>query len=147
MKDLKSVPEKLRLKENHPSKIKFEKLCDLADELGISIYSDSSLYFSDKDKPDITFHIEDIESTSWEKSCREFPPTFEVHLTFHNPEYSALQNEIWAKKQEEKRQQEEALRLKREQEAIEMEKKRLKQIEAKERKLLQDLKAKYENEV
>lgn len=144
----KNVPRYLRLKAEHPTLVKFQKLADLADELGLVISIDGGqMVIYDRDKPYVVFNVKDIEQTSWEKSFISFPPSTEFFIKYENPEYIRLEkikHEQYKAKQKEKEEQAKAAKLLAEQQE---EKDRMKALEEKERKILAELKAKYESQV
>jgi len=140
-----SMPQRLRLKDTHSTAIKLQKIFDLADELGISFsFSSYGVYVSDRERdenlPDIS--IEDIETGHLIDSL---PPTTEFKLTYDNPEYLKqvkIENQEYnAKRAEEERlKKEKELAKKAEEEA-----RRAAALEAKERAILAELKAKYKD--
>jgi len=142
---MKEVPQYFRLKADHPTLIKFEKLADLADELGLVISIDGGqMVIYDRDKP-YSFNVRDIEQTSWEKSFTSFPPCTEYFIKYENPEHIKLEKiklEQWKAEQKEIEDKEKAAKIEAERK---QEEERIKAIEEKERKMLSELKAKYES--
>jgi hypothetical protein len=143
MSDEKKLPEYLRLTDNHPTSIKVAKLCDLADKLGISFaFSGQRVIVEDRDRDKKLppLYLEDIEDHHW---FEEFPFTTEYKLVYQNPEWLAKrkkeQEEYYAKKEEEARLVKEKLAAQAKAEA----EKRARETEARERRMLADLKAKY----
>ena len=140
---MKNVSQYLRLKDNHPTLKKFEKLCSLAEELGLSINVDSQqIILHDLDQPKIAFLVKDIED--WAALVCAIPPTTEYYIRYENPEYIALQAErtkqsaIQRQEKEAKELAEKLLRQKAEQERVAID------LEKKERAQLVELKRKYE---
>jgi hypothetical protein len=139
------MPKVLRLKEKHPTAIKFERLCQYAEDLGISIdWHGLKVFLYDKDRDSSLppIYLQDIEENHWITS---FPPTTEYYLLSENPEYLALRA---------KEEQERLLRIEEEKRAraLQLEEKirqeelaRQAQLEASERALLESLKKKYES--
>lgn len=138
---------KLICTDKHPTSIKFEKLCTFAEELGISFYWDGHhVIIKDRDRdPDLPkIHLHDIEEHHWINS---FPPKTEYKLIHDNPEYlkqQEIERQIYEAKlaEKEKLRKEAEAKLKLEQEAKELAIK-----ESKEKQLLAELKAKYEQQV
>jgi len=143
----KNVPHYLRLKVSHPTLIKFQKLADLADELGLVIAIDGGqMAVYDRDQPYV-FNVRDTEQTGWEKSFYSFPPCTEYFIKYENPEYIRLEkikHEKYKAEQKEKEEQDRAAKLLAEKAA---EEERIKVLEEKERKTLAFLKAKYESQI
>ena len=140
-----NIPKLLKLKDNHPTMAKFNKLCEYADELGIGIeWSGQTVivHDSNRDSNLPPIFLKDIEDGSW-VSC--FPPTTEFKLIYDNPEYLAQkereQKEYLENLAEKKRLAEEQARIAKEQAEL----RRLKELEESERFLLASLKLKYEN--
>ncbi len=137
------IKKRLRLDEDHPTFVKFNKLCDLADELGIKLcFQNNNLILIDQNSDLPSIDIEDIEPNHWFDS---FPPTTEFVLTYTNPEYTRL-NElaILAYKAEIEAKElalREQARIAKEQEEL----RRLKEVEDSERNMLSFLKQKYES--
>jgi hypothetical protein len=103
-----TISKRLVLKDNHPIAEKFNKLCALADELGISIVflgQSTILQVADRERDLPPILIEDIECG---EGIGEFPPGTECKLVYDNPAYLA---------QQEKEQAEYAARAKAEREA------------------------------
>jgi len=69
--------KKYRLRDSHPDFEKFNKLCGLAEELGIRIHTSGVLSCH---IGDMEYSIEDIENS--DDITPDFPPIFEVKLTF-----------------------------------------------------------------
>lgn len=144
MTTIGKIAPRLRLKDNHPTAIKIAKLCDLADELGITLsFYGQRVVVEDREREKNLppLYLEDIEDGHW---FEEFPFSTEYKLVYDNPEYIAQQK----KEQEERdRKREEELRIAKER-AEEVRKReearRAAQIEASERKQLAELKEKYE---
>ncbi len=84
----KPPPRRMLLKESHIVMQKFNKLCDLADEMGISLSfygHGASISFLDKE-----YYIEDIEGDSHVVSS--LPPCTEVKIVYDNPDYIAFRD-------------------------------------------------------
>ncbi len=99
---MNKIPQYLRLKDNHPTIIKLNKLTDLAEKLGlcISFYNHRCLLEDrDRDKNLPSLYIEDIEGGF--SNVNSFPNEMEYKVTYENPAYLA----------EEKRIYEEAMKL------------------------------------
>lgn len=139
------IAHRLVLKDTHPTAIKIAKLCDLANELGISLsfYHQRVLVDdNDRDKNLPPLYLEDIEENHWVES---FPFEMEYKLVYENPAYVAQQ-----KQEQEERERAEYLALKisrekEEQKAKAEAEERAKALEARERRLLSELKDKYES--
>ncbi len=138
------ISPRLRLKDNHPTAVKIAKLCDLADELGITLsFYGQRVVVEDRerDKELPPLYLEDIEDDHW---FEEFPFTTEYKLVYDNPEYIAQQ----------KKEQEERDRVRAEEARIAKERaeakvkteneRRAREQEERERRLLAELKEKYE---
>lgn len=110
----KNVPHYLRLKASHPTLIKFQKLAELADELGLVIAIDGGqMAVYDRDQPYV-FNVRDTEQTGWEKSFYSFPPSTEYFIKYENPEYIRLEkikHEKYKTEQKEKEEQAKAAKL------------------------------------
>lgn len=145
MSPSKKIPERLVLKETHPTAIKLAKLCDIANEMGISIsfYHQRILIVdNDRDKSLPPLYLEDIEEGHWSES---FPFELEYKLVYTNPKYIVQQN----------KEQEERIRLRDEQDRLDKEKAAqliaeqtaaaARALEARERRQLAELKEKYES--
>jgi len=139
---MNKIPQQLRFRDNHPTMVKFDKLCQLADELGISLsFYGSRTIIKDRDnEASTTVFLEDIET---DDCVGDFPPTLEFKMVRENPEYRAEQD-----RQAEAYRQERADREKKEREAaFAAEKvraeKAAKELEAKERRQLAELRKKY----
>lgn len=143
---MKKIAPLLRLNDNHPTAVKLSKLFDLADKLGISLsfYNHTTIVEDrDRDRSLPPLHIKDIEDYDNGFGC--FPPTTEYKIIYDNPEYLAEQQ-----RQNEERKRKEEERLTAERLAAAAKEKSQKERQAKEkeahdRKLLQELKEKYEN--
>lgn len=84
------VPSRyMRLRENHPTMVKLEKLFAFADELGISIAFNSNgpahLYDKDFVDGEAPLIISDIDSPG--ASMDSFPCTLDFKITYENPAY------------------------------------------------------------
>lgn len=145
MSDKKLTTQFLRLKEKHPTAVKLSKLLALADELGIYICFDrfaTIVIDKDRDEKLPPIYMEDLENGD---PVKEFPAELEYRLIYENP--------VWAKEQQlkfeelQKKQSEEVAARKAKKEAEELERKEAaaRETERRERALLVELKAKYEN--
>jgi hypothetical protein len=140
----KKLAERLRLTDNNPTAVKLQKLFALADELGISLaYGQQTVrvFDNDRDSKLPTLFMEDIEDHHW---FEEFPPTTEYKLVYDNPLFIEQRRKEY---EERDRKREEEARLEREKRAAREKadvEKRAREQEARERKLLSDLKSKYE---
>lgn len=146
MSSTKKIAPRLVLKENHPTAVKIAKLCELADELGISIsfYHQRVLVTDEgRDKNLPPLFLEDIEENHHFES---FPFETEYKMVYANPEFLA----------QEKREQYERDVLRNEERRIFVEQEeirakaaaevRAKELEAAERLMLVKLKEKYKDE-
>jgi len=81
------LPRRLWLKDNHPTMVKFNKLCDYAEELGltISFCNNSTVIEDTKRDPKLpTLFVEDNEDGT---PVGVFPPGLEFKVVYENPEY------------------------------------------------------------
>lgn len=145
MNEPKKIARRLVLKDTHPTAVKISKLMELADELGISIsFLHQRVLIKDRDRDASLppLFLEDIEDNHWFES---FPFETEYKLVSENPEWINQQNkeheERVAKEEEARRIQAERKLLAEKQAAEE----RAKALEARERRLLAELKEKYES--
>lgn len=119
------ICKQLRLKDNHPTMVKLNKLYDLTEELGISLTFVNAraviVHDNDRDSnlPDLL--MEDLEEGH---EIEHWPPTFEYKVVYDNPAYLA----------EEKRLNEERLKNRKEAEAIMEAQRKAKEQAEKERK-------------
>jgi len=140
-----NIPQYLRLKDNHPTMVKFNKLCELAEELGISIEwhgQDVIIEDAERDKDLPPIFLKDIEQDHWFDS---FPPNTEFKMIYNNPEFLKRQELEHQKYLSEKAERERAAL---EQKRIAEEQARLRrqrELEDSERAMLEALKAKYES--
>lgn len=122
----------LRLKENHPTIQKLDKIFALADELGIRIiFSDhgpAHIYDRERDSELPILSLQDIENSDY--PMETFPPTMEYKVIYMNPEWIRQKEESElaearrkAQEQKERQQREE------EQRKIEAARKRLERIQ------------------
>lgn len=71
-----------RITENHPTMKKFITLCNLADDLGISLDFDNyTTTLRDKEFPGISFKIRDNDNSS---PLMELPPFLEIKIVFES---------------------------------------------------------------
>ncbi|CAB4196731.1 hypothetical protein UFOVP1290_251 [uncultured Caudovirales phage] len=139
------IPRRLRLTDKHPTAIKIQKLFDLADDLGITIYfSNCGTYISDRDRdqklPDISIY--DIEPDHY---VNQFPPSTEFQMVYDNPEY-LKQCKIENEEDNARRAEEERIKKEKELAKKAAEEAMLAAAnEARERKMLADLKEKYKD--
>ncbi len=73
--------KKMVLFDNHPAKQKFDKLCDIATEMGIRLEYMNGRTFVTIDEQ--KFELEDIEHRN--QDLGEFPPSLEFKLTYEKP--------------------------------------------------------------
>lgn len=137
----------LRLKENHPTMVKLNKLFELADELGISIsYHCSGPVVQDDEWEGEEINLRDIEDEgSRTYAITTFPPTTEWRAIVDNPKYIEEENkrrEEYNKKIAEEKRIAEENKLAKEKK---LEDARLERIKISELELLKNLKAKYES--
>ena len=71
-----------KLLENHPAMIKFNKLCSVAEELGIDLSVDDygGWHLHDENYPNIDFFIKDIGGS--DDRMHVFPPACEVKIIY-----------------------------------------------------------------
>ena len=77
------MAKQFKLKDNHPTMIKLNKLFELADELGISIsfYGHRAVVNDiDRSDDDPILYLEDIEDTN--NNMAEFPPATEFKVVY-----------------------------------------------------------------
>lgn len=118
----------LRLKDNHPTMQKLEKLFALADELGISIsfnaHGPATVYDSNRATVDLPpFSLQDIDNPEY--PMEHFPPTLEYRVIYENPEWLATQERVKAAEEIEKKRlaaEEETKRIRRQKEEAERKK-------------------------
>lgn len=145
MSEPKKIPHRLVLRDTHPTAVKVLKLMDLAYELGISIsFLHQAVLIKDKDRDQNLppLFCEDIEEGHWFES---FPFETEYKLVYVNPEHLAY----------ERKEHEERIRIRDEQERLDKEKAAqliaektaaaARALEARERRQLAELKEKYES--
>jgi hypothetical protein len=87
------IPQRMRLKDTHPTMIKLMKLYDLAEELKLTLMFDGPLFLQDGDQPDL--HGLEIQEVDMGGEVCDFPPTFEFKATYRNPKYEAEQKRIF----------------------------------------------------
>ena len=85
--DRKEPPEYLRLKDNHSTAQKMQKLWLLADKLGLHIcfYGHRTLV-TDTDFEGRQYDMYDLENR--DEAVSDFPPMCEYVLKYENPEYT-----------------------------------------------------------
>jgi hypothetical protein len=141
---MKKISPRLKLKDNHPTMVKFYKLMNLAEDLGISFAVHSSRWEvidSDRDPNLPPLWLEDIEDGL--NSMGEFPPITECKMVYDNPAYLEEQKRL-----AEEFQAAQKVKKEEEQRAKDFEKARLKALqEAQEKLLLKNLKLKYEPQI
>lgn len=140
---MSTIARRLILKDNHPTMVKFNKLSDLAAELGISVsFCGHRTIVEDNERDNSlpTLYMEDIETND---SMGEFPPAIEFKLVYDNPAYLKQQKEECDNYR--RTQEEAAAKKKKADELAEEERKEraAKEKEKAEKKLLAELKAKY----
>ena len=77
------MAKQFKLKDNHPTMIKLNKLFELADELGVSIsfYGHRAVVNDiDRSNNDPILYLEDIEDTN--NNMAEFPPATEFKVVY-----------------------------------------------------------------
>ena len=80
----------LRLKDEHPTMVKLNKLYDLAEELGLSLSFESfqtTVFDKDRDEKLPPVILEYTDTDSDDKAVGEWPPTFEFVARYENPKY------------------------------------------------------------
>jgi hypothetical protein len=85
----KKIYPYLKLKDNHPTMVKLNKLYELAEELGISIsFGPQRTFVEDRDRDNSLppLILEDIDNG---ESIQEWPPTFEYKVYYDNPAHRA----------------------------------------------------------
>ena len=105
----KKVYPYLKLKDNHPTMVKLNKLYELAEELGISISFGAHRTIVDdreRDKDLPPLYIEDIDNG---EAIQEWPPVFEYKVYYQNPEHVAKEK-AEQEERDRKRKEEEAQR-------------------------------------
>lgn len=71
-----------RITDNHPTMLKFNTLCNLAEDLGISLDFDNyRTILRDKEFPDISFEILDNEDY---RPVMDLPPFLEFKIVFES---------------------------------------------------------------
>ena len=146
MNNLKKLAPRLVLKENHPTAVKVAKLCDLEDELGISIsFSHQRVLVTDvaRDKNLPPLYLIDLEEDHWFES---FPFETEYKMVYANPEFLAQEK---LEQEEENKVRADTARILKEREAEKVKaeaERRAKELEADERLMLAKLKEKYKDE-
>lgn len=140
----KKLSKRLMLKDTHPTMQKIQKLYALAEDLGITIsFHGQATTVEDRDR-DSNLPILYLEDLDDGEGPQMWPPTFEFKLVYDNPAFLAEQKREWderraaeaakTKDTEDKRKAKEAAEKAREAKAK----------EDRERKLLAELKEKYE---
>ncbi len=94
----KPPPRRMVLKDKHPVMEKFNQLCALADDLGltISFYGHRTRI---EDADGHLYDVEDIENADCPMS--DFPPCTEVRLVYDNPAYIAFREKAQAEHRKE----------------------------------------------
>lgn len=141
----KHIPETLVLKDTHPTIVKFHKLMDFADELGLTIefgnYS-VNLYDRDRDASLPPLQISDIEGR--DNVIRDFPPALDFYVWYQNPLFLKQEEEKRAEQQRIYKEQQEAQQRKLAEEHAQRKEQARIEIEQRERAQLAHLKQKYE---
>jgi len=74
-----------RLNPNDSTAIKFDRLCGLAMELGISIhFSPLQVILRDEERPDMQFYIKELDEPSYSHTAAvcELPPMTETRIIY-----------------------------------------------------------------
>lgn len=139
----KKISQYLKLKDNHPTMIKLQKLYDLAEDLGISISFHNHRTIVEDRERDRNLPTMFLEEVDGSESVGEWPPIFEYKVIYDNPAYlaqqKAEQEERDKKRKEEEAKKEAERKAKEDAEKI----RRAKAEEQRERTELARLKAKY----
>lgn len=88
----KKISPYLKLRDNHPTMVKLQKLYELADELGIhiSFHSHRTVVQDNDQKQDLPpMFLEELDSG---ESIQEWPPVFEYKVIYQNPAHIAQEN-------------------------------------------------------
>jgi septum formation inhibitor MinC len=132
----------LLISTNHPTFQKLEKVLELLDQLGLTIYfGPTSTILTDENIPGINFLIRDLES---EKPIYSLPPSVEYKIIRDNPEhklYLEEKNKNERLKREEKEHQD---KLAKEEKERREETERKEQEEISDKKQFETLKQKWE---
>jgi len=137
----KEPPHTLRACENHPTVQKINKLCEVAQELGVYVqFFGHRTFVTDKEFPGRLYDISDIGNS--DEAISDFPPQLDYKLTFENPKWTNWNNENNARREKERRQAEAEERRVREEE----ERQKARALEERERQELARLKEKYRDE-
>jgi len=139
----KKVSRSLRLTENNPTMQKLTKLCELADELGISItFHQGGVCVVDNDRDDSLpdLYLEDIEPGH---HVNNFPPCTEYKLIYDNPEYLVQQSREYYERRAREAAADAEKAAKAKAKAKAKAARRAAELEVSERHVLATLKAKY----
>lgn len=140
---MKKITRRLQLNDNNSTMQKFMKMCDIAEELGINIsFHQHAIIVTDKDRenslPDL--YLEDMVSNH---NMNEFPPLTEYRLVYDNPEYLAQKSLEYNKRRMSESVEIAEKAAKEKVKLTEEAAKRVANLEASERYVLAQLKAKY----
>lgn len=75
-----------RLNPTDSTAIKFNKLCELANDLGITIhFSPIQVTLTDNDRPNIQFYIKELDEPTYSHtaSVNELPPMTETRIIYN----------------------------------------------------------------
>lgn len=143
---MNKISKHLRLKENHQTMVKFNKLIDFAFNLGISVsYEPHCVIISDKDRdPKLpSLLLQDAEGDDY--SVSSFPPDMDFKIIYDNPEYLANYDKIQEEQRRAAEEERKAYLKKKDAEQKVALALLAKQKENAERMLLLELKQKYES--
>ena len=140
----KEPAEYLRLRDNHPTAQKMQKLWTLADGLGlhISFYGHRTIV-TDSDFPGRQHDMHDLENR--DEAVSDFPPACEYVLKYENPEYTEFCQERDEAILRRRKAEQVAAGLEAAERERKAEEEARRRIEEAERKTLASLKAKYED--
>ena len=86
------LKSRLSLGHDHPTFVKFQKLCDYATKLGLTLsWAGQDLILHDQDQGSAVFHLEDLEEDCWFDS---FPPSSGYRVAKDNPDYDSCIKEF-----------------------------------------------------
>lgn len=69
---------KYRLKENHPLQVKFDRLCEVMDEMGVRLLLDGAHLMFEDNQTGQSAMVQDLENQ--DDQIGEFPPALEIRL-------------------------------------------------------------------
>jgi hypothetical protein len=138
-----TIAQYLRLKDNHPTMVKLNKLYDLAKDLGITIsFNGHVTVVHDNDRDDLPhLRLEDMDSND---SIKDWPPASEFMVIYENPAHIAERKQLFEQQMAEikrlVKEADERDAIKKQEQEVE----HLRKVEEQERAKLVELKAKYE---